>query len=299
MYDWNDLRHFLAVARTGSTLAAARRLGVNQTTCARRLQALEQALGQRLFDKTQGGRVLTEAGRALMPVAEDVETAANIFAERAASELRGLTGALRVTSSETLANVAVTPALVQFNQLYPDIEVEVVISDRFLDLVTGEADIAIRATIDTPWEAGVVVRKLMDAYWALYCSPEYAARYGTPAGVDDLNGHLLIGGAGDLANIPWFNWLEGHAPGAEIRTRCSTLTNLIHAAKSGLGVAPLPTEPCDFDPGLIRCGPVVDMFKAGVWLVAPERLRDQPKARAFMDFVSSYIAAGRYKPKPA
>lgn len=293
MYDWNDLRHFLAVARSGSTLAAGRQLGVNQTTSARRLQALEDALGQRLFDRVQGGRVLTEAGRNLVAAAEAVEAAARSFEDQAAALQRGLTGALRVTCSETMAKVAVTPALVQFNQLYPDIEVEVIIADKFLDLVAGEADIAVRATSTTQWEAGIVVRKLMDLNWALYCSPAYAERHGVPDGVDDLAGHILVGGTGELANVPWYRWLETHAFGAEVRSRSSTLTNLFHAVKSGLGVAPLPSNPSDFDDGLIRCGPDVPGMEASIWLVAPERLRDHPRARAFMDFVSSFVAATR------
>lgn len=293
MYDWNDLRHFLAVARGGSTLAAGRQLGVNQTTSARRLQALEEALGQRLFDRVQGGRVLTEAGRSLVTAAETVEAAARSFEDQAAALRRGLTGALRVTCSETMAKVAVTPALVQFNQIYPDIEVEVIIADKFLDLVAGEADIAVRATSAAQWEAGVVVRKLMDLSWALYCSPAYAERHGAPNGVDDLEGHILVGGTGELANVPWYSWLETHAFGAEVRSRSSTLTNLFHAVKSGLGIAPLPTYPGDLDSDLVRCGPNVPGMEASVWLVAPERLRDHPRARAFMDFVSSFVAASR------
>jgi len=290
MFDWSDLRHFLAVARTGSTLAAARHLGVNQTTCARRLQALEEALGQRLFDKTQGGRALTETGRALLQAAEAVETAARGFQEQADARRRGLTGALRVTCSETLANVAVIPALVEFNQLYPEIEIEVLTGDRFLDLVSGEADIAIRAMSNPQFPPNLVIRKLMDTGWALYCSPDYAARHGRPEGIHDLKGHMMIGGSGELSE-PWFRLVEENAIGAEVRSRASSLTNLFTAVRAGLGVAPLPLEAAEIDPALLRCGPPIPQFSASVWLVAPERLRDHPRARAFMDFVSSYLAA--------
>lgn len=295
MFDWNDLRHFLAVARTGSTLAAARQLGVNQTTCARRLQALEEALGQRLFDRVQGGRGLTDEGRALVPAAEAVEAAALAFAEQASAGRRVLEGAIRVTCSETIANIAVFPALVQFSQLYPDIQVEVITSDRYLDLLAGEADIAIRARADTStagFDPGLVVRKLMDTGWSLYCSPDYIARHGKCAGFDDLAGHRMIGGSGELAE-PWFRLVEDKAVGVEVRSRASTLTNLITAVKTGLGIAPLPMEAAEADPALVRCGDPLPDFRAGVWLVAPERLRDHPRVRAFMDFVASYIAAKR------
>lgn len=292
MFDWNDLRHFLAVARTGSTLAAARQLGVNQTTCARRLQTLEEGLGQRLFDKTQAGRALTETGRALLSAAEAVETAARGFQDQADARRRGLTGALRVTCSETLANVAVIPALVEFNQLYPEIEVEVLTGDKFLDLVAGEADIAIRAMSNPQFPPGLVIRKLMDTGWALYCSPDYAARHGQPEGLHDLTGHLMIGGSGELSE-PWFRMVEDKAVGAEVRSRASSLTNLFTAVRAGLGVSVLPLEAAEIDPTLIRCGGPIPEFNASIWLVAPERLRDHPRARAFMDFVSSYLAARR------
>ena len=292
MFDWNDLRHFLAVARTGSTLSAARQLGVNQTTSARRLQALETALGQRLFDKGQGGRTLTEAGQALLAAAEAVEAAALGFEEMAAGTRPGLTGALRVTCSETLANVAIIPALVEFNQLYPDIEVDVVTGDRFLDLNAGEADIAIRAMSNPQFEAGLVIRKLMETGWALYCSPAYAARHGRPRGLDDVKGHILVGGSGALAE-PWFRLIEEQAVGAEVRARASSLTNLFTAVRAGLGLSALPMEAAEDDPRLVRCGEAIPAFNASVWLVAPERLRDHPRARAFMDFVTAYLAKRR------
>lgn len=295
MFDWNDLRHFLAVARTGSTLAAARQLGVNQTTCARRVQALEDALGQRLFDRVQAGRMLTEAGRALMTSAEAVEAAARSFEEQAGLQRRALSGALRVTCSEIIGNVAVIPALAEFNQLYPEIEVEVLAGDRFMDLVAGEADIAIRAMSRPEFEPGLVIRKLTDAGWALYCSADYAARHGRPSGIDDLAGHLLIGGASDLAG-PLFRMVEARAEGAEVRSRAGSLSNLFAAVRSGLGVAPLPLDPAEEDPVLIRCGDPIPEFASSVWLVAPERLRDHPRARAFMDFVASYMAARRTRP---
>lgn len=295
MFDWNDLRHFLAVARTGSTLAAARQLGVNQTTCARRIQALEEALGQRLFDKVQGGRMLTEEGQALVAPAEAVEAAARAFDEQAGAKRRALSGALRVTCSETIANIAVFPALAQFSQLYPDIQVDVITSDRYLDLVAGEADIAIRARANTSsggFDTGLVVRKLMETGWALYCSPGYVERFGHCAGFDDLAGHQMIGGSGELAE-PWFRLIEEKAVGVEVRSRASTLTNLITAVKAGLGVAPLPMEAAETDPGFVRCGDPLPEFDASVWLATPERLRDHPRVRAFMDFVASYIAAQR------
>lgn len=291
MFDWNDLRHFLAVARSGSTLAAARTLKVNQTTCARRIAALEAALGQRLFDRSQDGSLLTESGRALLPHAEAVEAAVTDFADEAAFRHRSLTGVLRVTAAEAVANSILTPALGEFARRYPDINVELIIADRMLDLAGGEADVAVRATT-LPLEGELVCRKVVDADWALYCSVDYAQKHGRPAGIEDLAGHALIGGAGSIAEAPWARWLEAHAPG-QIQTRSSTLTNQIHAVREGLGVALLPDTTAEGDPILLRCSAPVPEMRSTIWLVAPERLRDVARVRAFMDFVAPYVAAVR------
>src|SRR4051812_9814260 len=104
MFDWNDLKAFLAVARGGSTLAAAKALGVNQTTAARRIETLEQAVSLKLFERGQTGSRLTEAGRDLLGEAERVERACEAFDNRAKAHQRGLTGSIRITCIEILAN---------------------------------------------------------------------------------------------------------------------------------------------------------------------------------------------------
>lgn len=292
MFDWNDIRHFLAVARTGSTLGASRELKVNQTTCARRIEALEAAIGQRLFERTQAGRALTEAGQALLPCAEEMEKVARAFADEAASHTRGLAGTLRLTASETMTNLWLAPAMVEFRQLYPDIKVELITADRFLDLVKGEADIAIRASA-APTDPGCVVRKLASIPWAIYCSQDYAERHGRPAGPDDLAGHLVIGGVDELALLPAMRWMCERAPDAEVHCRSNTLTNMFYSIKAGLGVAPLPSTMGDQDPALVRCCDDVPELEATCWLVAPERLRHTPRVRAFMDFIAPYMASVR------
>ena len=110
MMDWNDLRHFLAVARTGSTLAAGRELGVSQSTTARRIEALETAIGVKLFERRQSGYALTEAGQALLETAVTVENAASAFTSKAGSLARGLSGTVRFTTNELFAtNVLMRP----------------------------------------------------------------------------------------------------------------------------------------------------------------------------------------------
>lgn len=290
MFDWNDIRHFLAVARTGSTLGAARELKVNQTTSARRIEALEAALGQRLFERTQTGRELTDAGRALLPCAEEMEKSAQAFADEAASNTRAVAGTLRLTASETMANIWLAPAMVEFRRLFPDIKLELITADRFLDLAKGEADIAIRAS-GRPNDVGCVVRKLAAIPWAVYCSRDYADRHGLPAGREDLDSHLVIGGVEGLEQLPAMRWMSQIAPRAEIHCRSNTLTNLFYSIKAGLGVAPLPSTMGDQDAALVRCSEDVPELEATCWLIFPERLRHTPRVRAFLDFITPYMAA--------
>ena len=145
MLEWGELRHFLAVARGGSTLSASKILGVNQTTVARRVAALEEALGEKLFEKTAGGYRLTEVGSAMVQNAERVETEADAFARMVAQRSRKLLGMIRVTTNDVLADCLLTPWLREFTQRFPVVQVETIITDRRLDISRGEADIALRA----------------------------------------------------------------------------------------------------------------------------------------------------------
>src|SRR5215471_1809041 len=144
--DWNDLRYFLAVAREGSTLAAGRTLRVSQTTVARRIAALEEALGIPLFDKRQAGYALTPAGEELLPLAARVELEALQFADAAGARTRQLTGTVRLTTEEVYLIALLAPLLRELHDRHPEILIEVDTSQSVRDLGGGEADVALRST---------------------------------------------------------------------------------------------------------------------------------------------------------
>ena len=292
MYDWGDLRILLAVAREGSTLSAARLLGVNQTTVARRVAALEQALGVQLFDRRQGGYRLSEAGEALLPQATRVQEEAETLARLAARHRRALAGVIRVTTTEGLANSVFTPWLADFTEIYPDIRVEMIADERRLDLARGEADIAIRAT-KAPDGAGIVGRRIADAPWAVYCSRGYAARRGVPADAAALEHHLLIGADGALASVDPFAWLARAAPRAVVRNVCSSIVNMVFAIRAGNGVGPLPCAMAATEPELLECFPLPD-FGYRLFLLTREELKDVPRIRAFNDFIVARAMALRH-----
>ena len=144
--DWNDLRYLLAVADGGSTLAAGRAMRVSQTTVARRIAALEQAIGFPLFDRRQAGYVLTPTGLSLLDRARSVEMAASGFTEAALSLARDVSGTVRLTTEEIFANTLLSPMLRELHELHPDIIIELDTAPEVRDLGAGEADMALRST---------------------------------------------------------------------------------------------------------------------------------------------------------
>jgi DNA-binding transcriptional LysR family regulator len=288
MFDWNDLKAFLAVARGGSTLAASKALGVNQTTVARRIESLEHDLGFKLFERGQTGSRLTEYGDALIPDAEAVEQAAIRFANQAAGQLRGVSGALRMTTNELVANTMVIPALGAFRAVHPDVQVDLVITDRSLDLESGEADLAIRTT-QALATSDLVARKICDHHMALYCSRDYAARHGTPASTDDLKDHDLIDVAREMGEMPAATWMMRHSGGKMPVTRSNSMASLVHAAKAGLGIAALPATIGDLDHDLVRCSDSIEEARVSSWIVTRRELKDTPRVRAFIDFMVPHL----------
>ena len=289
MQEWSDLKFFLATARTGSTLAAARELGVNQTTVARRIDALEAALSMRLFDRNRDGYRLTEEGTAILAQAERVATEVDTLKRLAAQRNRHVSNVIRVTTVEDVANVILTPWLSEFIDLHPGIKVEMVATEGCLDLARGEADIAIRASPKLT-ESGLVVRKLADGRWTLYCSRSYAEKRGVPSCVEDLDGHLIIGAEGTSAKVDPSNWLAKVAPRATIRSVCSTVPNTLVAIKAGHGVGALPTPVGIGHPDLIACFNIPG-FDFGYYLVTPESLKNVPCVKAFTAFIVSRAPA--------
>jgi DNA-binding transcriptional LysR family regulator len=287
-FDWNDLKAFLAVARGGSTLAAAKALGVNQTTVARRIESLESALSLKLFERGQSGSRLTEEGRDLLGEAEKVERAAQAFENRAAAHGRGLAGSIKITCSEILANASITPALGHFRQKYPEVQIELMITDEVLDIAAGEADIAIRAgRLLEP--SDLIARKLVDYQFALYCSRGYAAQRGVPASPAELKDHDLIAGEVSMGPLPGVSWMLEEAGGKAASHSSNSMTNMIHAVRAGLGIAPLSCLLADGMTDLVRCSDEIEEARGSSWLVTRREAKDTPRIRAFIDFLVPHV----------
>lgn len=284
MFDWDDLRHFLAVLRCGSTSAAAKALKVNQTTVARRVSNLEKQLGVQLFERRTDGYRATEPGLALLARVERIETETKAIADSAATWQRDARGTIRLTTTESLATDIVAPLLAALREQYPALTVELIADDARLDILNGEADVAIRVGA-TAEEASLVRRRLPNSAWAVFCSRDYAAKNGVPREVSQLNSHRIIGPAGKLMKTASLTWLTEVAPRAEIAVRCNSVPNLIAAVRAGLGVAPLPCLAATDGSGLVRCLPPEHDLISEIWLIYHESQRGSAPLRVLVDAI--------------
>jgi DNA-binding transcriptional LysR family regulator len=291
MFDWNDLRYFLAVAREGSTLAAARKLRTSQTTVARRIAGLEAALGMPLFDKRQAGYSLTPGGFDLITRAEDVETSAIGFADAAAAQSRDISGTVKVTTEEVYSITLLAGILRELHERHPEIVIELDTSQQVRDLGAGEADISFRSTESANQPSGLVGRQLCTDDWALYCSRDYAARHGAPHSIADLKDHPFIGGGGGNLWIHYQAWLKMLRLESQVAMHHATSGGLLSGVRSGFGIAVLPCIVADADPDLIQCLPPRAQHERILWLFTHERCRHTPRVRAVIDFMYERLSS--------
>ena len=289
MLDWNDLRYFLAVAQHGSTLAAGRALRVSQTTVARRIAALEEAIGFPLFEKRQAGYSLTPAGEGLLDRARQVDIAATSFVEAAAAEKRDTSGTVRITTQEIFAVSLLAPMLRELHERHPEILIELDDSQDLRDLGEGEADIALRSAVGDRG-AGVVGRRLCTDDWTLYCSRDYAAKHGVPRNRSQLKKHAFIGGGGPKLWRAYSAWLHDLGLDDRIIMHHASAMGMMSAIRSGLGIAVLPCIVADAESDLIQCVPPKDDHGRSMWLVTHERVRHTPSVRVVIDFLYEKIA---------
>lgn len=292
MFDWNDLRFLLAVAREGSTLAAARQLGVNQSTVQRRLADLEARLGERLVERLAAGYRLTDLGQAVLARAEAVETAVDAFAQAVHDQGRGARGVVRLTCPEPIAFRLTKSGIIErFQATHPGLTVEFVLSDSYVDLTRGEADVALRSG-DTD-DAVLVGRKIAASLWAVYASRDYVARHGAPASDAEMAAHPLIGFEEGMAKHRAVIWLHAVAPGGTYAARSTSVLGLISAAKAGVGVAALPMSLGDAEPDLVRVFGPVDALTRDWRILAHPDQRQTARVEAFFRFILSETVALR------
>jgi DNA-binding transcriptional LysR family regulator len=284
--NWDDLRFFLAVARSASLTEAGRRLGVSQPTVSRRLAAMEGRLGARLFEMGPRGHALSAAGSDILETAEHVEEEITGIGRRVYGHDGRLSGSLRITCTDVMASHYLVDRLSRFAADHPGIELSLNCSLQHLSLTRREADVAVRITNRPP--ETLVGRRLARVAIGVYASPAY----------------MKDGDAGGPAEgRGWIGWqdeaynrmiIAAHFPKAPIRHRADDMLAMVAMARAGLGLVILPCYVADPDPGLQRVVPEpVDKGVMDLWVLSHPDLRRAARVRAVTGFIAECVTADR------
>ena len=263
--NWNDLKVFLAIAHSGSLTGAAAKLRHNHSTIFRRLNALEDDLDTRLFDRLPTGYALTPAGERMLELTNQADDAIQSIEREIAGRDLAPRGTVRITAAPNIARTVVPRALKALRKTHPLIVVETSVGDNDYDLNRREADIALRATNTPPGH--LVGRKLMRLDWWV-CGATSARKQ--PSGPDALHDSALIGADRSLLHLPVFQWLESNYE-RQIVTRANDLSTMASLAKTGIGLAMLPSD--QKEDRLRRLFNIPE-FEGELWLLTHPDLRN-------------------------
>lgn len=290
VFNWDDVRFFLAVGREGNLARAGASLGLDATTVGRRLQNLERELGARLFDRTTQGFVLTAAGRRLLPRAEGIEREVLALDLDLAGEDQKLEGCVRLTSTEMIATRFIAPFLARFHDRHPGIHIDLQCTNRDVDLSRREADIALR--LSRPRQDDIVVKKLLSIELGLYASADYVERHGMPR-PGALEGHRFVLFADTRPFQRENAWLAQHVGGGKVVLRSDSVSSLMSAAQGGLGIGLLPCHVAERTPGLVRTPLEGSPEPRVVWQAVHRDLQGAARIRAVLEFLDRLFTPGR------
>ncbi|MDH4564225.1 LysR family transcriptional regulator [Pseudomonas sp. BN411] len=274
--NWDDLRFFLDLARTGRLTASARRLGVEHTTVARKIQALETSLGAQLFVRSQTGYALTERGRRILESAEDMEIAYGHITSSIDEDV-DVAGLVRIGCNEAYGTQIIPRHVAEIMAKYPELRVEVLALPRAIPLPRNEADIVI--SIDRPERGPYIASKLADYELGVYASPGYLSMHSSINTVDDLAGHDFIDYVSEMVlakNVP--KPADYAAPG-RIKYRSTSILGQKAAAESGLGIVILPIYVAAQSLGLVRVLPGEVVLHKSYWITMHSSLRNVSRFR--------------------
>ena len=284
MVDWEDIRHFLAVAQTGTLSGAARNLKVDHATVSRRLAALEAALDVRLVDRLPRSCRLTTVGRQVLERAHEMEAGAHGIARLAKAAHAPLVGRVTLSAPPVLVTHLFVEHLARFRAEYPEIRLSLSAQGQQISLSRREADVAVRLV--RPDEAAITTRKVGAMAFGLYAHRSYA-HLGAP------ERWQFIAFDQSFADMPQQLWLLGIAGNRPVACELNHISEHLIAVRAGVGVAGLPCFIGDRDHDLVRIGEDVPPFARDVWLLVHRDLRKNPAVRAVMDFVSNVISENR------
>ncbi|OCW57295.1 LysR family transcriptional regulator [Hoeflea olei] len=289
--DWDHYRTFLAILEEGSQSAAARALGLTQPTVARHLDALEQAAGQPLFLRSQKGLTPTETARGMRGHARTMAASAAAMARAASGKSDSPEGVVRISASEVIGLEVLPPMLARLQERHPRLTVELSLSDAVEDLLSQQADIAVRMV--EPTQGALLSRRIGGLAIGMFAHRRYLERHGTPTTLEELETHRLIGFDKDLAYVR--EALRRHPELTGVRFGFRTDSNAAQLAmiRAGGGIGMCQAGLAARDPDLVRVLPQRIELELMTYLVMHEDLKTAPRCRVTFDLLAEGLRAYR------
>lgn len=289
-FDWDALKSFLAVARTGRLTAAAQELGVDHSTLNRRINALEKALAAKLFDRRPNGYALTGQGARLMASAEAMESAAISALREVGNEAQTVGGTVRIGTPDGFGTMFLAPRLGRLADAHPNLAIQLVTQPRLFSLSQREADIAIG--LARPNKGRLKARKLIDYELGLYASRDYVAAHGEPAERAQLKSHRFIGYIDEMVYAPELDYVDLVGEGLRPALATSHLMAQLSATLAGQGVCVLPCFMAD-DKRLVRLLPRTVQIYRTFWMLIHEDIAEVARVRVAAEFIADEARAAR------
>ncbi|MEO1139539.1 MAG: LysR family transcriptional regulator [Pseudomonadota bacterium] len=291
--DWDKLRIFHAVADAGSLTHAGDQLHLSQSAVSRQVRALEESLNATLFHRHARGLILTEQGELLFDATRAMLKRLDAATARIRDSEEEVFGELRVTTTIGFGTLWLAPRLPKLFKKYPDLNIDLMLEERVLDLPMREADVAIR--MKEPSQADLIRKRLMSVHMCLYATPEYLQLNGMPEKSEDLSNHRLLCQNPRSAQVGAGATLVGELMTYDIPSLLTVnnyfgvLQGVIH----NIGIGVLPDYLSHDFPDLVRILPDVHSTEVPVFLAYPEELRQSQRIAAFRDFVQEEIISYR------
>ncbi len=296
--DWDKLRIFQAAAEAGSFTHAGETLGLSQSAVSRQVGALEHDLGAPLFHRHARGLILTEQGETLLKAVHDVSLKLDAVRSRLIDSREKPQGDLRVTTTLALGMNWLAPRLGEFVELFPEVKLQLLLSDNELDLGMREADVALR--LREPVAPDLIRRRLFTVHFHAYASADYLKKSGQPRTIDDLDEHRLVAFGAPTATHFLYDLNSLLTVGRDAKTpraphiSINNLGAIIRAVEHGVGIAILPDYCVAPNSGLVRLLPQTDMPEMDCFLVYAEEMKNVARVQAFRDFLVSKAQRWRF-----
>lgn len=280
--DWNSLKVFLSIVRHRTLSGAASDLDVNHTTVFRRLNAFEIEIGGQLFERINNRYELTALGHELLALAKSIENSFDSINRHLIGKDFQPKGIVKITAPNNIAYRYLPRYITEFNLLYPEIHIELLVSNQEFNMSNRQADIAVRATSSPPEH--LIGKKVSTLNWSLFGGEIYRDRFDFPKNINELKGHPLIGAAGVMRNLSAFTWLDKHFSD-QVITRCDDLSAMSYFVESGQGLALLPND--QIRPEITRLFAAKETKPSNLWLLTHPDLRNVERIKLIMQHLTT------------